>query len=86
MRVNIYGEELTNRVEIVRKAVNQQLFIGVRFYVKSPLDLHHSPNDNDESAVTFWMPWTKNKGTDYSFIQVLMDASRLLNTEKNQHD
>lgn len=64
MRINIYGEELTDKVELIKKSVDQKLFYGIRFYLKSHPDLHHSENDNDESAVTFWVPWTKKDGNN----------------------
>jgi hypothetical protein len=68
MRVNVYGEELTQKVELVKKTVNQELFCGIRFYLKSHPDLHHSEGDNDESAITIWMPWTKKNGNDFQFV------------------
>jgi len=68
MRVNVYAEELTERIEIVKKAVNQELFYGVRLYLKSHPDLHHSDSDNDESAITLWVPWTKEKGNDFNYL------------------
>lgn len=57
MRINIYNEEFTDRVEIVRaEAKNTGMeFIGVRFYLKSPPELHTGPEDDDTSAVTFWV-------------------------------
>jgi hypothetical protein len=64
MRVNVYGEELTTKVEIVKKAVDQRTFIAVRFYLESTTKLHHGVDDNDESAVTFWAKWTKENGND----------------------
>ena len=53
-RFNVYSEELTYRVERVTKEANGQTFHGVRFYLKSPPELHHSAEDDDTSAVTFW--------------------------------
>lgn len=60
MRVNVYAEEITNRVEIVEK----NGFTGVRFYTYLPVTdpdgnhhigpFKHGPNDDDSSAVTFW--------------------------------
>lgn len=59
MRVNVYAEEMTNKVELVVK----QGFVGIRFYTELPVksgDLEvrgpfmHRPGDNDSSAVTFW--------------------------------
>lgn len=79
MRVNIYGEELTTRVEIVKKPVNQELFYGVRFYLESTDKLHHSSSDNDESAVTFWVRWTKEKGNDFAELRnILLKAVNAL--------
>lgn len=59
MRVNVYAEEMTHRVELVQKGD----FTGVRFYLELPVTvgkeqvsgpfLHHE-NDDDSSAVTFW--------------------------------
>ena len=69
MRVNVYAEEMTNRVEIVEK----NGFLGVRFYTELPVTqaqhdeqgkyrgatqhkgpfMHH-PGDDDSAAVTFW--------------------------------
>ena len=78
MRVNIYGEELTDRIELVKKAVNQETFVGVRFYLKSHPDLHHSIDDNDESAVTFWLPWTRKTGNQFWFGDVMFEARQLI--------
>ncbi len=54
MRLNIYSEELTERVEKVTKEANGHTFYGLRFYLKSPPELHHTAEDDDTSAVTFW--------------------------------
>lgn len=70
MRVNIYKEELTSRVEIVHSDKSIAAF-GVRFYLYLPVtDLSienqqrrgpfiHHPGDDDSSAVTFWFPNTR---------------------------
>jgi len=68
MRVNIYAEEMTERVEILRKGD----FTGVRFWLELPVTLPgsrlgagtepyqargpfmHHPGDDDSAAVTFW--------------------------------
>jgi hypothetical protein len=73
MRINVYAEELTTRVEIIRKPVNQELFRGVRLYLASPDVLHHSPEDNDESAITIWIPWTRNGGHDFEFVASVLE-------------
>jgi hypothetical protein len=36
MRVNIYAEELTERVEIVTKDIDGVMFTGLRFYLELP--------------------------------------------------
>ena len=56
LRINIYSEELTDRIEVVEKTSVEGLdFIGLRFYLKTLPDLL-PPNhpDDDTSAVTFW--------------------------------
>jgi hypothetical protein len=69
MRVNIYSEEMTERVEIVQKGD----FTGLRFYLELPVTMPagcmsptgseiyqargpfmHHPGDDDSAAVTFW--------------------------------
>lgn len=37
MRVNVYGEELTDRIEILTKKVGDVTFTGVRFYLELPV-------------------------------------------------
>jgi hypothetical protein len=49
-RFNIYSEELTDRIEKVTKEANGGTFYGLRFYLRSPPELHH----DDTSAMTFW--------------------------------
>lgn len=69
MRVNVYAEEMTQRVEIVQKGE----FTGLRFYLELPVTVPvndekgnqvgntvyqgpfmHHPGDDDSAAVTFW--------------------------------
>jgi hypothetical protein len=63
MRVNVYAEEMTDRVEIISKEIEGQRFTGVRFYLELPATVDgrqyrgpftHQPGDDDSSAVTFW--------------------------------
>lgn len=70
MRVNVYAEEMTERMEIISKEIDGQTFTGLRFYLELPVtanDVHtpgvvrhikgpfmHRPGDDDSSAVTFW--------------------------------
>ena len=39
MRVNVYAEEMTNRVEIIEKEIDGVVFTGVRFYLYLPVTL-----------------------------------------------
>jgi hypothetical protein len=63
MRVNVYAEEMTNRVELVTKKTEDGEFTGVRFYLELPMTVNgveykgpflHQPGDDDSAAVTFW--------------------------------
>ena len=65
MRVNIYSEELTDRIEIIEREVNGNTFTGLRFYLELPVTTMpsgdqvrgpflHGPSDDESSAVTFW--------------------------------
>lgn len=68
MRINIYAEEITDRIEVVRKTVDGVSFTGLRFYLYMPVTMDsnggtqfeargpfiHREGDDDSSAVTFW--------------------------------
>lgn len=64
MRVNVYAEEMTDKIEIISKTINGQTFTGLRFWLQLPVTLPsgdqvrgpfmHHPGDDDSSAVTFW--------------------------------
>jgi len=63
MRVNIYAEEITDKVEIITKTIDGHDFTAVRFYLELPVTVDgknyrgpfmHRPGDDDSSAVTFW--------------------------------
>jgi hypothetical protein len=61
MRINIYSEEMTPEVELITKegvigADGEPVtFHGIRFWLKSPTDLHTTEHDDDRNAVTFWI-------------------------------
>lgn len=64
MRVNVYAEEMTDRIEIISKEIDGHTFTGLRFYLELPVTLpngvnfsgpfQHRPDDDDSAAVTFW--------------------------------
>jgi len=39
MRVNVYAEEMTDRVEIISKTIDGHAFTGLRFYLELPTSL-----------------------------------------------
>lgn len=63
MRVNVYAEEMTDRVEIISKEIDGHEFTGLRLYLELPATVNgeqhqgpfmHRPGDDDSAAVTFW--------------------------------
>lgn len=64
MRVNVYAEEMTDRVEIISKEIDGHRFTGLRLYLYLPTTLAdgsqaqgpfmHRDGDDDSAAVTFW--------------------------------
>lgn len=62
MRVNVYAEEMTDRLEIIGKEIDGHRFTGLRFYLELPATVNgrqhqgpfmHHPGDDDSAAVTF---------------------------------
>jgi len=41
MRVNIYAEEMTDRIEIISKEIDGHKFTGCRFYLELPVSYVH---------------------------------------------
>jgi hypothetical protein len=57
MRINVYSQELTPEVVKVTKESNTGIvYKAVQFVLHSSPMLHHPPQDDDRSAVTFWLP------------------------------
>lgn len=50
MRVNVYAEEMTDRVDIVEKSINGQVFTGLRIYLELPVTL--KAHTSEESQVS----------------------------------
>ncbi len=62
MRINVYSQELTNEVNVVEKESNTGLvYSAVQIMLHSSPLLHHPPKDDDRSAVTFWLPKSKDR-------------------------
>lgn len=73
MRINVYAEELTNETEVVTKQVDGRTFYAVRLFLKSSEALHFNANDDDRSAITFWVPWI-NGGNKHELLITMMHA------------
>lgn len=57
MRINVYSQELTDEVLRIEKPSNTGVtYSAVQFILHSSERLHHPPQDDDRSAVTFWLP------------------------------
>ena len=57
MRINVYSQEITKEVKIISKEADTGIvYHGVRMYLASPNILHHTAEDDDRSAITFWIP------------------------------
>jgi hypothetical protein len=65
VRVNVYAEEMSGRIEVIEKVADGITFTGLRFYLELPVTISpkgdsvrgpfiHRPGDDDSSAVTFW--------------------------------
>jgi len=66
LRVNVYAEEMTERVEIIKKVIDGETFTGLRLYLELPVTdplrvggqvkgpFIHRAGDDDSSAITIW--------------------------------
>lgn len=62
MRVNVYSQELTNEVIMVAKESNTGItYHAAQMIMHSSERLHHPPEDDDRSAVTFWLPRSQER-------------------------
>ena len=57
MRINVYSQELTDEVILIEKSSNTGVtYHAAQLVLHSSSRLHHPPEDDDRSAVTFWLP------------------------------
>ncbi len=62
MRINVYSQELTDEIVTVEKESNTGLtYSAVQMILHSSDKLHHPPQDDDRSAVTFWLPKSQER-------------------------
>lgn len=62
MRINVYSQELTDEVVLVQKKSNTGIvYNAAQLILHSSPMLHHPPEDDDRSAVTFWLPSSQGR-------------------------
>lgn len=62
MRINVYSQELTSEVVFVAKDSNTGVtYHAAQLILHSSDRLHHPPEDDDRSAVTFWLPKSRDR-------------------------
>lgn len=77
MRINVYSQELTDEVLCNEKISNTGLvYSSVQFVLHSSPLLHHPPEDDDRSAVTFWLP--KSAERRESLAQAFEKAAQMI--------
>lgn len=81
MRINIYSQEITDEVIMIEKVSNTGLtYSAVQFILHSSDRLHHPPQDDDRSAVTFWLP--KSYDRRRALADALIVAARMVMSAK----
>ena len=67
MRVNVYAEEITDRIEIISKTIDGETFTGVRFYLELPVSLATPPAKLGQPGITHVRgPFVHRPGDDDS--------------------
>lgn len=62
MRINVYSQELTPEVKLIRKESNTDVpYHAAQLMLHSSERLHHPPEDDDRSAISFWLPRSKER-------------------------
>ena len=62
MRINVYSQELTSEVLHVEKEAGTGIvYHAAQLILHSSPMLHHPPQDDDRSAVTFWLPKSQHR-------------------------
>lgn len=62
MRINVYSQELTNEVIPVEKESNTGvIYHAAQLVLHSSPMLHHPPDDDDRTAITFWLPKSESR-------------------------
>jgi hypothetical protein len=81
MRINVYSQELTDEVVVIEKKSNTGLvYSAVQLILHSSDRLHHPPQDDDRSAVTFWLP--KSPARREAFAKALEEMAAMARSAK----
>lgn len=73
MRINVYSQELITQgpakaVERVEQVADTGVtYSAVRLFLISPEQLHHTDEDDDRSAITFWLPKSEERREYFAF-------------------
>ena len=84
MRINVYSQELTDETMLIIKEGTDDkgepaTFYGVRMMLHSSEMLHHAPDDDDRSGITFWLP--KSRTRRMILVDTFRDLIELIETE-----
>ena len=66
MRVNVYAEEMTERIEIIEKDTADGTLTGVRFYLELPVRYRIDPKDPARGFTEHRGPFIHRDGDDDS--------------------
>ena len=66
MRVNVYAEEMTERVEIIEKEIDGQVFTGLRLYLELPVTVPVQNGDGASYVQEVRGPFMHKPGDDDS--------------------
>lgn len=78
MRINVYSQELTKELQVVGKTADTGItYYGVRMFLASPDELHHTADDDDRSAITFWVP-NAHSFTKYDLANLLRQMAQMV--------
>lgn len=62
MRINVYSQELTEETTLIFKESNTGArYHAVQLMLHSTPKLRHTPQDDDRSAVTIWLPKSEER-------------------------
>jgi hypothetical protein len=68
MRVNIYSQELLTEMTgqrqletVIKESDTGVVYSAVRMFLASPEELHDNDTDDDRSALTIWLPKSKDR-------------------------